>query len=58
MEKQTDGVEWVMVTMFVIAMLIVIAAAVREVRRARAGDPGGEPDHDEAHRQGGSKPPA
>jgi hypothetical protein len=42
-ERQTDGVEWVLATMFVIAMLLVVAAAIREIRRARSGDPGGEP---------------
>jgi hypothetical protein len=42
-ERQTDGVEWVLATLFVVAMLLVIAAAVREIRRVRAGDPGGEP---------------
>ena len=43
MERQTDGPEWVMATLFVIAMFVVIGAAIREIRRLRAGDPGGEP---------------
>ena len=43
MERQTDGPEWVMATLFVIAMIVVIAAAIREIKRLRAGDPGGEP---------------
>lgn len=43
MDRQTDGIEWVLVTLFVIAMLLVVAAAVREIRRVRAGDPGGDP---------------
>jgi hypothetical protein len=42
-ERQTDGPEWVMATLFVIAMIVVIAAAIREIKRLRAGDPGGEP---------------
>lgn len=43
MERQTDGVEWVLVTLFLISIAFVIVAAVREIRRIRAGDPGGEP---------------
>lgn len=43
MGRQTDGVEWVMVTLFVIAILFVVAAAVREIRGVRSGDPGGDP---------------
>ncbi|MFN8179354.1 MAG: hypothetical protein U0167_15595 [bacterium] len=43
MDRQTDGTEWVLATMFVIAMLAVVAAAIREIKRARSGDPGGEP---------------
>lgn len=43
MERQTDGVEWVLATLFVVAIAFVIVAAVREIRRVRAGDPGGEP---------------
>jgi hypothetical protein len=42
-DKQTDGVEWVLATLFIVAMLLVVAAAVREIRRARSGDPGGDP---------------
>jgi hypothetical protein len=41
-ERQTDGVEWVMFTMFLLAMLIVVVAAVREIWKARRGDPGGD----------------
>ena len=43
MERQTDGVEWVLATLFVISILFVVVAAVREIKRVRAGDPGGEP---------------
>ncbi len=43
MERQTDGVEWVLVTLFLISIALVVVAAVREIRRIRAGDPGGEP---------------
>jgi hypothetical protein len=42
MEAQTDGVEWVLATMFVVAIVITIVAAVREIRRVRRGDPGGD----------------
>lgn len=43
MDRQTDGPEWVMATLFVIAMLFVVAAAIREIRRLRRGDLGGDP---------------
>ncbi len=52
MERQTDGVEWVLVTLFLISIAFVVAAAVREIRRIRAGDPGGEPPRKAA--KGGS----
>jgi hypothetical protein len=42
MEQQTDGVEWVMATLFIGAMILVAIAAVLEVRKARRGDPGGD----------------
>jgi hypothetical protein len=40
METQTDGVEWVLATLFCLGILAVVAAAVREIRQARRGDPG------------------
>jgi hypothetical protein len=42
MENQTDGVEWVLATMFVLGFVAVLVAAVLEIRRFRRGDPGGE----------------
>jgi hypothetical protein len=44
MDAQTDGVEWVMATLFIGAMVLVAVAAVLEIRKTRRGDPGG---HDE-----------
>jgi hypothetical protein len=42
MEAQTDGVEWVLATLFIAGMLAVVVAAVREIRKFRQGDPGGD----------------
>ncbi len=44
MGAQTDGVEWVMATIFTLAMILVIAAAVREFLKIKQGDPGGPED--------------
>lgn len=46
MEQQTDGVEWVLATMFVLGFVTVVIAAIREIRRFRQGDPGGEEPDD------------
>jgi hypothetical protein len=41
MEAQTDGPEWVLASLFVLGVLVVIAAAIREVRALRRkGDRG------------------
>jgi hypothetical protein len=50
MEAQTDGVEWVMATLFVGAMVLVAVAAVLEIRKAGRGDPGGH-DEDETGKE-------
>jgi hypothetical protein len=42
MEHQIEGVEWVLASLFALGVLAVIAAAVREFKKLRAGDPGGE----------------
>jgi hypothetical protein len=42
MEPQTDGPEWVLASLFVVGFLVVIVAAVREVRALRRGDRRGE----------------
>jgi hypothetical protein len=42
MEPQTDGLEWVLATLFIVGMLAVVVAAVREIRKFRQGDPGGD----------------
>lgn len=48
MNAQTDGVEWVLATLFLLGMVVVIVAAVLEIRSFRSGDPGG---HDESERR-------
>jgi hypothetical protein len=53
-DRQTDGVEWVLVTLFLISIALVVVAAVREIRRIRAGDPGGEPPKKAAKGGGGT----
>jgi hypothetical protein len=42
MEAQTDGLEWVLATLFIAGMVAVVIAAVREIRKFRQGDPGGD----------------
>ena len=42
MGPQTDGVEWVLATLFIAGMVAVVVAAVREIRKFRQGDPGGD----------------
>jgi hypothetical protein len=42
MEAQTDGIEWVLATLFCLGILSVVVAAVREILKARRGDPGGD----------------
>jgi len=42
MESQIEGVEWVLAALFALGVVAVIIAAVREFKKLRAGDPGGE----------------
>jgi hypothetical protein len=42
METQTDGIEWVMATLFVGLIVVAVVAMVREFKQGRKGDPGGE----------------
>lgn len=42
MGPQTDGVEWVMATLFVGVMILAVVGGVRELMKARRGDPGGD----------------
>jgi hypothetical protein len=42
MGAQTDGVEWVLATLFCLAILLVVGAGIREIRKMRKGDPGGD----------------
>lgn len=35
MDPQTDGPEWVLASLFILGFLVVIAAAIREVRGLR-----------------------
>ncbi len=55
MGRQTDGVEWVLATIFVLAIALVVGAAVREFRKMRKGDPGGDIHHP-GDDSGGGKP--
>lgn len=48
MEPQTDGLEWVLATLFIVGMIGALVAVVREIRKFRQGDPGGD---DEAKRR-------
>ena len=49
MEPQTDGLEWVLATLFILGMLAVVVAAVREIRKFRQGDPGGDDEQGRRH---------
>ena len=42
MEPQTDGPEWVLASLFILGALIVVGAAVREVRALLRRDRDGE----------------
>jgi|GEM_PF-6315407 hypothetical protein len=42
MEHQIEGVEWVLVSLFALGVVAVIVAAIREFKKFRAGDPGGD----------------
>lgn len=42
MEHQIEGVEWVLASLFALGVVAVIIAAIREFKKLRAGDPGGE----------------
>lgn len=46
MEPQTDGLEWVLATLFIAGMVAVVVAAVREIRKFRQGDPGGDEERE------------
>jgi hypothetical protein len=39
MEQQTDGIEWVLATLFVLGFVAVIVSAIIEIRKYRQGDP-------------------
>jgi hypothetical protein len=43
---QTDGPEWVLATLFVAGCVIAVVAAIREIRKMRRGDPGGDRESD------------
>jgi len=49
MGPQTDGVEWVLATLFIAGMVAVVVAAVREIRKFRQGDPGGDEEQGRRH---------
>jgi hypothetical protein len=51
MERQIEGIEWVLALLFALGVVSVLAAAVREFRKLRAGDPGGEEKDSESSKR-------